>query len=210
MQEITNNRNYREISFSQLNEMRETLLERQGGKCAICGSPISHDGEIGNVDHQHCFKGDELGIYGNGLIRGVLCRNCNSLEGKVWNNIHRYGKTSNHEDPVLARVEWLENLLDYYRENYSHISPTLHPKEKRIEKLGKQQYNKIIKFWKTLPQSYKRNGEMKEMPKYTGRWSPKLKELALGMEMQNSRVPQELQNSKESQELQNSHKGKLK
>lgn len=166
---------YKEISSKQLSEIREILLEQQGSRCAICEEPLGTDKANQHVDHQHCFKSEQLGVAGCGLIRGVLCRNCNALEGKVWNNIHRYGKTDGL--PVESRIRWLERLLAYYNANYSHSNPTLHPSEKRPEKLGKQEYNRIIKYYKSLPEAYKQSGELRDIPKYTGRWSPKLKDL---------------------------------
>jgi hypothetical protein len=50
------------------------LIERQGGVCAICGRP---DPE--HVDHCH----------DSGLIRGVLCFNCNGGLGQFGDDIER-------------------------------------------------------------------------------------------------------------------------
>lgn len=171
---------YKEITSSQLPELRKRLLESQDFKCAICEKILDpNDSGNCNVDHQHLFKSEELGIFGNGLIRGVLCRECNHLEGKIWNNIHRYGKVqkTQNNDPVLGRIGFIEKLLNYYRNNLQHSEPILHPSERRIEKLGKSEYNQLIKVFKSLPSSYKRNGQIRDIPKFTGLWSPKLKEL---------------------------------
>lgn len=168
---------YQEITQSQLPEVRQRILESQNFKCAICSKILDpQDSGNCNVDHQHLFKSEGLGVNGNGLIRGVLCRDCNALEGKIWNAIHRFGKVLS-DNPVEGRSRFLKRLLNYYDSNYQNIERILHPKERRPEKLGKSEYNQLIRLFKSLPQSYKRSGELKEIPKFTGLWSQTLKEL---------------------------------
>lgn len=43
-----------------------------------------------------------------GFLRDVLCRNCNGMEGKVFNLARRAKGT-------LTELEWLENFLAYHR-----------------------------------------------------------------------------------------------
>ena len=166
--------NYKSISSGDLNSVRQELLKLQDYKCAICQKDLT-DEQTNNqhVDHQHLYKSDELGYQGNGLIRGVLCRDCNALEGKIWNNLHRFGKADKSE-PVESRKNWLVKLIDYYNNPYYNSNPVLHPKEKRFEKLGKAQYNKIFKWYKTQDFAYKRNGDLKTFPKYTSKISSKM------------------------------------
>lgn len=181
--------NYQEITQSQLPEVRQKILEAQNFKCAICSKLLDpQDSGNCNVDHQHLFKSEELGLNGNGLIRGVLCRDCNALEGKIWNAIHRFGKVLT-DNPVKGRSLFLERLLNYYENNYQKVEPILHPKERRLEKLGKAEYNQLIRLFKALPQSYKRSGELKEIPKFTGLWSQTLKDLR---DLRNSMTEEEL------------------
>ena len=52
-------------------EEKEALLEKQGGKCAICRKKIS--GYLACIDHDHK----------TGKARGLLCRNCNMVIGKI-------------------------------------------------------------------------------------------------------------------------------
>lgn len=172
--DLKNLQDYREITVNQLNnEIRPRLLEFSGYLCMICQKELT---DSACVDHQHLLSREELGVNQGGLIRGVLCDNCNRLEGKIWNNIHRFGH-SDSEDPIGSRVRFLQSLISYYLDNWSHKERILHPSERRPEKLGKREYNNLIKLYKSLPSSYKRNGDLKDPPKFTGRWSPKLREL---------------------------------
>lgn len=169
-----NNSKYKSISSGELNAVRQELLKLQDFKCAICGKDLTNEQTSNqHVDHQHLYKSDELGFCGNGLIRGVLCRDCNALEGKIWNNLHRFGK-SDKSDPVESRKDWLIKLIDYYNHPYYDSDPILHPKEKRFEKLGKARYNKILKWYKTKDFAYKRNGDLKPFPKYSTKISKKM------------------------------------
>jgi hypothetical protein len=51
-----------------------SILETQGGGCAICGAPADVDRRLA-VDHDHdcCPKGTSCGL----CVRGALCGNCN-------------------------------------------------------------------------------------------------------------------------------------
>lgn len=56
---------------------RELELASQGGLCALCGEPIESGKAV--LDHDHK----------SGLIRGVLHRGCNALEGNITNALPR-------------------------------------------------------------------------------------------------------------------------
>lgn len=50
------------------------MLERQGGRCAICHTPESEQFKgVFHVDHCHA----------TGVVRGLLCRGCNHMLGVV-------------------------------------------------------------------------------------------------------------------------------
>lgn len=52
----------------------ERLLEQQGGKCALCGSPYPNgNSTYFSVDHCH----------DTGRVRGLLCFPCNSVLGRL-------------------------------------------------------------------------------------------------------------------------------
>ena len=68
-------------------------------RCPLCNRLMSSV-PVSNrvVDHDHK----------TGAIRGVLCRNCNGLEGKLRNLCLRAG---NH----IEDIEWLERIIAYWK-----------------------------------------------------------------------------------------------
>ena len=71
-------------------EERDKLLELQGGVCKCCGKSTHGSKKGWHVDHNHA----------TGVIRGVLCANCNIALGQVNDSI-----------------EQLEQLIMYIKEN---------------------------------------------------------------------------------------------
>ena len=54
----------------------QTLLTEQNNQCAICGEEPDPDGRYLAVDHCHS----------TGRIRGLLCSNCNTAIGLLYDN----------------------------------------------------------------------------------------------------------------------------
>ena len=156
--------NLKQLKGTEVKELREKILKNQGFKCAICGKTLSEDDTGISLDHQHRLnKNQTLGTDGAGLIRGVLCRDCNVYEGKIWNNGTRYKQFKT----VKERIEFLKRLIQYY-ENGTY--PYIHPTEKVPEKsVSKRQYNKLKKVCET-------GDKVPEYPKST-HLTKKLKEL---------------------------------
>lgn len=75
--------------------VKAALLRRQNGFCAICPEPVTV--------HTACLDHDHK----TGLIRGVLCRNCNGIEGKINNLANRAKRT-------LSKKDWLGKLILYW------------------------------------------------------------------------------------------------
>ena len=151
----------KQLKTKEIKHVREEILQQQNGICAICGNTIKEKTGI-SLDHQHKRKKEEIGEDGAGLIRGVLCRSCNVLEGKIWNNTGRYIQPNNIQD----RIEFLEKLVLYYKkENY----PLIHPSEElKQPKVSKRNYNCLKKAY---------TGR-KKFPEY-----PKSKKLSLGLQI---------------------------
>ena len=58
----------RKVKYGLTRKELERKLDRQDGKCEICGKTISlSDGKKTHVDHCHT----------SGVVRGILCRSCN-------------------------------------------------------------------------------------------------------------------------------------
>ena len=77
-------------SFGITSEQYEKILAKQGGGCAICGATTD---DIGHPTQRHLHVDHD---HETGLVRGILCFNCNR------------GLGSFHEDVFV-----LANALDY-------------------------------------------------------------------------------------------------
>jgi len=74
------------------------LLKRQNYTCPLCKGSLRANAKKDPVlDHEHK----------DGHVRDVLCRNCNGIEGKVY-NLARRAKND------LTEKEWLANLVRYW------------------------------------------------------------------------------------------------
>jgi hypothetical protein len=139
------------LKQKDISDIRDTIIEEQCGCCWLCGELL--DDKTGVcLDHQHMTKKEELGVNGAGLVRGVLCRGCNSMEGKVWNNMKRYG--------IKNKSEWLRKLANYWdKDNYNMVHPNEIP---RSPKLKKQSYNKLKKVYdkKSKIPDYPKSGKL--------------------------------------------------
>jgi len=145
----------KQVKPNEVKQIREKILKDQGGACAICGKQIIvSTGQT--LDHQHKLKSKLPGPDGDGLIRGVLCRACNTWEGKIWNSTTRFKKPAN----VQERIEELKSLVEYYEKG---TYPLIHPREQVKEpKIAKRKYNQLKKAYrgtKKFP-PYPKSGRM--------------------------------------------------
>lgn len=146
------------LTIKELNDFRNKLLESQNYKCAICNNDITNKSHL---DHQHTTKNEELGQNGAGLIRALLCPNCNNYLGKIENNARRFG--------IYNLPHILRKIADYLEQPNIDI---LHPSEKRFEKISKSEFNKIVKL----------SGLNLKYP-YKGKMTKQLKELKTKFEL---------------------------
>jgi 5-methylcytosine-specific restriction endonuclease McrA len=70
--------------------LRDRLIKEQDGKCLLCAIDLST--VVACLDHDH----------ETGLIRGVLCQNCNGIEGKITNLARRAKRNSRTESKGRA------------------------------------------------------------------------------------------------------------
>lgn len=84
----------RRIKQAEIPTVKKAILDKQKGKCAICEKDLTEE-PLRNVclDHDHI----------RGHIRMVLCRNCNGIEGKIF-NLARRGKRGNTESWFLGKL----------------------------------------------------------------------------------------------------------
>lgn len=87
----------RQLKSTEVKVVREKLLQKQKGKCDVCGILIR------GVDHavlDHCHT--------SGVIRGVLHASCNGAEGKVKVKAMRGHKGVTPEDYIIGLGKYLE------------------------------------------------------------------------------------------------------
>lgn len=105
------------LKASQIPAVRAKLLADQSGTCVLC----KRKPNVPCLDHCHR----------DGYIRGVLCRGCNALLGKLENNRARYGLSDE-----VAFNNFLRGVLPYLHDTkmkYDMLHPTyLTEDEKRI------------------------------------------------------------------------------
>lgn len=100
----------RRLKTTEVAPTRETLLQQQQHRCALCKLPLTQFHAV--LDHDHS----------TGLIRGVLHRSCNALLGKVENNFKRYG--------VPSLPAFLHGAAPYLQKHESDQTGLLHPTHK--------------------------------------------------------------------------------
>lgn len=92
------------IKRTDVVRVRKMFQDRQNNICPLCNTEIAEDMAV--LDHSHT----------HGYIRGVLCRNCNAMEGKILNLANRAKRTG-------TVLEWLTRLVSY---ETIHDTPQTH------------------------------------------------------------------------------------
>jgi len=148
------------LKASEKKQKRLELFNKQRCICPVCGLKTPFSESV--LDHQHrLLKSDRIGENGIGQIRGVLCFQCNSWEGKIFNSFRRYGL---HKKGVSITT-LLRNLADYLDQE---PLPLIHPSEIKTKKVSKRNYKLLKKRYKGL----------KKFPEY-----PKSERLTKGLKV---------------------------
>lgn len=116
------------LARSQMRAYAQKLHGMQKGICPLCLKPIDLrvKGE-GVLDHDHM----------TGLMRGLLHRACNGMEGKVANAVGRWGGVGMSYPAILARLKLLVAYLE--AKPHPHIYPFHKTDEElRVERLRKR------------------------------------------------------------------------
>ena len=123
-----------QLTSSKIPKIRNQLLEKQNWICPICKEQVKSP----CLDHHHKSR-----IKGTGLVRGVLCRNCNSFIAKAENNCVRFAIDQSKLPEILR------SIADYLERDHTiFIHPSEKPKEK---KLKKSSYNQLKKMYFKYP-----------------------------------------------------------
>lgn len=104
----------RKLKHREVKGVRDDILQDQGHRCALCTIQLANDDAV--LDHCHT----------SGAIRGVLCRNCNGIEGKVHNLARRAKRQFN-------AVWWLTRLISYWAHHSKDRTGLMHPTHKTAE-----------------------------------------------------------------------------
>ena len=104
----------KKLLAKEIPDVREKIKKRQRDQCPLCGRVLKDP----CLDHDH----------DSGAIRGVLCRNCNRVEGKIQFWVKTVG---------VNRVDFIRRLAKYWLKhavsNHGLIHPT-HGKPKKRRK----------------------------------------------------------------------------
>ena len=87
---------------------RLRLMHMQGGTCLLCNIPLANNNPCLDHDHQ------------TGRIRGVLCGNCNGIEGKIFNLARRAKRER-------TPAEFVASVLSYWEAAEMYPYDILHP-----------------------------------------------------------------------------------
>lgn len=135
-----------------MRKLRRKQWLKQKKICPILKRKIPYEDAV--FDHKHKTKAEKIGDNGKGLLRGVIHKQANVIEGKIANLYKRYGL---HK--LISLPELLRNIADYI-ENPPMKPKYVHPNEREFKKLTKTQYKKVCKvYFKLYPRR-------KKLPKY--------------------------------------------
>lgn len=137
-----------QLKTKDIKDTKEKLWISNGNRCPLLGIELPLDKMV--LDHIHKLKSEEPSEQ-KGTIRNALEFRANAMEGKISNNWKRYFGADDSKHPI-SLPDFLRNLADYLEsgayqceEGNFYIHPSEEPK---VKKLGKREFNKILKEYK--------------------------------------------------------------
>jgi uncharacterized protein YbaR (Trm112 family) len=110
------------IKAGDLKEVRAALLLEQDWVCPLCERDLHYiKAQQRCVDHDHSATGPTAGS-----IREVLCSNCNGNEGRIRNRVLC-------AKGAMNEIDWLENLLNYWKKHQTSQTGLVHHTHKTQE-----------------------------------------------------------------------------
>lgn len=131
------------IKAKDIARIKAALLKKQGGLCLLCRIDLTQR-EPKDVVLDHCHK--------SGYIRGVICRNCNGIEGKVYN-------LANRAKRGMTPSDWLKRLIAYWLYYSEPRTEWLHPTHK-TEREKQDERNEAAKKRRALKKASKGSKEV--------------------------------------------------
>ena len=133
----------KQIKQDELIKIRRYFHKRQNGICPVLKMNYHFDEMV--VDHAHKSNAKNLGTNEGTLIRGVIHRQANTMEGKITNSFIRCGL---HKFDITL-PEFLRNLADFIENPPLVHKKYIHPSEApKVPKLKKNSFKKIQKLYK--------------------------------------------------------------
>lgn len=103
--------------------IRAKLLKQQQFKCAVCGCSLKGKVRGGaTLDHDH----------ETGVVRGVLCKVCNTGEGKLKTVATRYGGGKENS------LNWHRQMIAYLSIHTRPQTDYLYPIKRKVKKCKKK------------------------------------------------------------------------
>ncbi|QWY83422.1 recombination endonuclease VII protein [Rhizobium phage RHph_X3_9] len=102
----------RRIKTTEVAIIKKQIYDLQGGICSLCRTRMFNLSDA-CLDHDH----------DSGLIRGVLCRNCNGIEGKIKNLVTRARRGMDYKD-------YLGQIILYWIRHETDQTGLYHPTHK--------------------------------------------------------------------------------
>lgn len=102
----------RRLKSTEVSVVKNELYRRQQGICPLCDTKIPRLQDA-CLDHDH----------DSGLIRSVLCRNCNGIEGKIKNLVRRARRG-------MPYPNYLGKMILYWQHHATDRTGLLHPTHK--------------------------------------------------------------------------------